>query len=325
FEVVLNRIRPVQSTMKELFVSVALIYTLLSGGLLLAAYFNLRSRPNRYLLVGFLAVCLHVVYKLIWLGWSISGQYEVPLPFGLMYPVLLYLFARAYYLPERTISFRRLLYLSVPFSMHLVLFFIACLQPLASGWIIGYAKVYYVSCMLVLLTFATLTTKMYMHPKNLPTATDILIRQLTMMCFGLVLLGYMVLYQASTPHNGAGFEVRPMVYLFLALGFGLMVRYLMIHDLPTFQGSSGRVTLCSKDGDKPVHAGKPSPSPAALAEWAEAFEQELSRTPLYLNLSVSLDMLAQHTSIPRHQLTRVFSGYYKKSFYQFIAATRIEY
>src|SRR5690606_35407387 len=63
----------------------------------------------------------------------------------------------------------------------------------------------------------------------------------------------------------------------------------------------------------------------ALAEWAEALEQELGRTQLYLNPSVSLDMLAQHTSIPRHQLTRVFSGYYKKSFYQFIAATRIEY
>jgi len=307
--------------MEGLFVSVTLVYTLLSCGLLLAAFFNFRSQPNRYLIVGFLAVCLHIVYKLIWVGWGNPSQYEIPLPFGLMYPVLLYLFARAYYRPEIAASYRQLMFLSLPFFLHLVLFVAACLQPTESGWIAGYAKIYYVSCMLSLLTFSTLTAKMYTNSKKPSTPTDILIRQLTMMCFGLVLLGYMVLYQVSVPDDDVGFEVRPMVYLFLALGFGLMIRYIITLSIPIFRGFNEGEAVLSKAEGEPNSTVQPS----VVAEWAVVIEQELIRTQLYLNPSVSLDMLAQETAIPRHQLTQVFNGYYKKSFYQFIAAMRIEY
>src|SRR5690606_20680941 len=218
--------------MKELLITGTLICTLLICSVLVVAFFSFRGQSNRYLLIGFFAVFLHIIYKLMWMGWHSGGQYEIPLPFGLMYPVLLYLFARGYYQPERTTSLRNLMYLSLPFFLHILLFIGVCLQPAKSDWIQGYTKIYYAASMLSLLIFALLNVKMYTRFKMPPTATDILIRQLTTLCFGLVLLGYMMLCQVGEPHNIVGFEVRPMVYLFLAIGFGLIIRYILHHDIP---------------------------------------------------------------------------------------------
>lgn len=308
--------------MEGFLVSVTLIYTLSICGFLLADYFNAHRQPSRYLVIGFWATCSHVGYRLLWLALGSPGSYEIPLPLGLLYPVLLYLFARAYYLPERTVSFRRLGYLSAPFLLHVGLFVVTCLQPLASGWITIYAQLYYVSTMVSLLTFGTLTVKMYSESKAPATATDILIRQLTLLCFGLVLLGYMVLYQLRVPDNEVGLEVRPMVYLFLALGAGLMIRYLLTHHVPIVPDiKERRRPETVEDVPEPDNAAVA----AEMAQCAGAIERELKRTQLYLNPSVSLDMVAQQTGIPRHLLTQVFNAYYQKSFYQFIAAMRIEY
>src|SRR5690606_8757892 len=134
--------------MEGRFVSTILIYTLISFGLLFAALFKFRSQPNRYVLVGFWAVCSHIGYKLMWFGWGPLGQYELPIPFGLVYPMLLYLFARAHYTAKKAISRNRLLLLSAPVLRHLPLFVIPGLQPESSGWTVVYAMIYYVSSIL---------------------------------------------------------------------------------------------------------------------------------------------------------------------------------
>ncbi|GGH05708.1 hypothetical protein GCM10007415_47680 [Parapedobacter pyrenivorans] len=300
--------------MESLLVSVSLLYTLLASGFLLTIFFNGGNPANRYLALGLWTICLHVGYKLMWIGKGDTGLYEPPLPFGMLYPVLLYLFARTYYLPEKSVSSRQLLHLSLPFLLHLALFVVASLQSVENSWTIGYAKAYYVSCAISLVIYAVITARLYNVYKGPATATDILIHQLTMLCFGLVVLSCMVLYEVSVAESEIGFEVRPMVYLFLIVGLTLIARYVIFQRVPIFRGYSGK-------GGGEVAA----PHSKSIAEWAEIIERELNRTRLYLNPSVSLDMLAQQTAIPRHQLTQVFNGYYKKSFYQFIAVTRIEY
>lgn len=311
--------------MERLFVSVTLIYTLLSCGFLQAAFFNFRSQPHRYLLVGFWTICSHVVYKLIWVVWGDQGKYEIPVPFGLAYPILLYLFARAYYLPKGAVSFRWTALMAVPLFIHFILFTVALLQPKENSWIADYSKIYYISCMLSLLGYATLTARLYSSSKSPSTPTDILIRQLTMFCFGLVVLTYIVLYETSVGKSDIGFEVRPMVYLFLVLGFALIIRYIVANNIHMFGSFSNTAPEAYPENGK--RDGKMTASQAQMESElvAEIIEKELNRTKLYLNPSVSLDMLARQTSIPRHQLTQVFSGYYKKSFYRFIATTRIKY
>src|SRR5690606_6477529 len=138
---------------------VSLIYAIASCGLLLGAFFRLREQPNRYPVIGIWMIGLHAVYKLIWLTLAGGNQYEAPIPLGLAYPVLLYLFAHANYLPGRTISAKRINLLFSPVVVHLVLLTVASLQPVESGWIMAYSMIYYVCCMLSLLVFATLTAR----------------------------------------------------------------------------------------------------------------------------------------------------------------------
>lgn len=309
--------------MEKFFVSITLIYSLASCSLLLAALFRFRSRPRRYLLVGFWTVCAHIIYKVVWAGFA-GGGYELPIPFGLAYPVLLYLFARAYYAPTKTCSRRFLAIQSAPLVFHLLLYVGACLQPAGSGWTVAYATVYYVCCMVSLLVYAVLTTRLFHRVKASSNATDVLIRQLTILCFGLVVLSYLVFHETRVPESGLGFEVRPAVYLFLAIGFALLVRHATEHGDGVFgvRDESGHAVSPLRDErHRKQTVGRTAVEPELIA----TVERVLIDTKLFLNPSVSLDMLAAQTSIPRHQLTQIFSMHYGKSFYQFIAGMRIEY
>lgn len=260
----------------------------------------------------------------MWFGLATHGQYELPIPLGLGYPVLLYLFAQAKYTTKPPVPRIHLVLLSAPLFAHLMLFVIAALQPATSGWARGYAMVYYVSCMLSLLVYATLAARLSHRFKGPTSLTDILIRQLTMLCFGLVVLIYLVLYETSVSKSDLGFEIRPAVHLFLIIGFALIARYLIAERIPIFSFFRKNVAEdSSKDDDTEDRL-----STARMTfepELVRAVERELNHAKLFLNPSVSLDMLAEQTSIPRHQLTQIFSIYYKKSFYQIIAGMRTAY
>lgn len=309
--------------MNGLLANAVLIYTLLSCGALLIAFFNYRAQPRRYVVVGFWAICAHIVYKLMWLALIDGQQYEMPIPLGLIYPVLLYLFAHAHYRSAEVASPMRLALLFLPFSLHVVLFAVASMQPAASGWAMGYSTCYYGACLLSLLTYAILIVRLYSRADGPSTATDILIRQLTVLCFGLVVLTYVMLYEILVGTSSIGFEARPMVYFFLAIGFALVLKYWWT------EGAGKAVDdekLAAASGEQ-KQADLPTPKlPRALEQHIiDVVERELIQSKLFLNPDVSLDMLSQHTAIPRHQLTQVFNRHYQKAFYQFIAAARIEY
>jgi len=307
--------------MENFVTSVLLFYTLIVFGFLVFAIFNFRTQPNRYLTVGFLTICFHAVYKLTWLAWADHNQYELPIPLGLAYPLLLYLFAHSYYLPDRTISIRRASLLFSPLMIHLFLFFIASRQAVGSGWASAYVTIYYASCLLSLLVFATLTARLYHCYKGPLTAADILIRQLTMLCYGLVVLAYIVLYEVNVAESEIGFEVRPAVYLFMIIGCALILRYRVVQHIQVPSNANRKNT--DGYGYDPKNPKPETLTSAALL--AEVVESELHRSKLFLNPDLSLDILAQQTSIPRHQLTQIFRLHYQKSFYQFIAEMRIEY
>src|SRR5690606_20283160 len=124
---------------------------------------------------------------------------------------------RAHYTAKMPVSRNHLMFLSAPLLLHLVLFVIVGLQPTSSGWAVAYAMVYYVSSMLSLLVYATLVARLSHVAKAPSNPTDLLIRQLTVLCYGLVVLTYLVLYETSVSESALGFEIRPAVYLFLAI------------------------------------------------------------------------------------------------------------
>ncbi|MFC3197072.1 helix-turn-helix domain-containing protein [Parapedobacter deserti] len=307
--------------MEELFVSAILIYTLISCGCFLLTFFRARKHPYRFLVIGSWTMCAHIVYKLIWIVAADKGQYELPVPFGLAYSMLLYLFAHAYY-QMKTVSRWQMLCFSSPFCLHLVLFVIAWLRPQESGWAIGYSSVYYASCILSLLVYATMTVRLYSRSKRPPTPTDVLIRQLTLLYFGLVVLTYLVLYELHAGGSGMGFEVRPMVFLFLAIGFALVLKYRLTRGVPIVDV---KARLIDEDNAGLADATVSELPSGLVQHMADVIDKELIQSKLFLNPAVSLDMLSQRTSIPRHQLTQVFNRYYKKAFYSFIAAARTEY
>lgn len=60
-----------------------------------------------------------------------------------------------------------------------------------------------------------------------------------------------------------------------------------------------------------------------LAERAKSLEKALLEDDLYLNPVLSLDLLAEHTRIPKHQLSNLFSQYFEENFYQKIGRLRV--
>jgi len=308
--------------MGNLFLPVMLIYSLSSCGLLLAAFAKPDKSTSDYLRAGIWTICVHLGYKLMWVAFAAPDRYELPIPFGLAYPVMLYLAARGYYKKDGVIPRRTNLLLCLPYFIHLFSF-LFLLLPNASDYAqMLYAKCYYASAMLTLLAYALATVGLYSRYKGVSTPTDILIRQLTAMSFGVVVLSFLVLYDVSTTRDDLGFDPRPIVYLFLAIGFALILRHLAREkvDLASSASDASTTEDRSAAGDVSLHPVEPiEPALATIVE------KELVGSKLYLNPFVSLDMLAERTGLPRHQLTLVFNQYYNKSFYQFIASARIEY
>lgn len=180
---------------------------------------------------------------------------------------------------------------------------------------------YHICCILSLLIYAALTVKLYSRSARSSTPTDVLIRQLTLLCFGLVMLTYLVLYEVHIRESSIGFEVRPMVFLFLAIGFALVLKYQLTYGPQATAEGARHEQEQAELADVPL----PELPDVLVRHVADVIERELIRSKLFLNPAVSLDMLSQRTAIPRHQLTQVFNRYYKKAFYPFIAAARIEY
>lgn len=298
---------------------------LASCGFLLAVFGNTAKQASHYLTIGFWTICVHTGYKLMWMAFAKSDWYEPPVPFGLVYPVMLYLLARRYYRKDTTISTPKMIGLFAPFFIYLVFFAVALLQSSFSPLQLVYSKMYYWATLFSMLVYAIATVVLYNKFKGPSTPLDILIRQLTMLCFGLVALCYLVLYDVGADESQVGFDARPMVFLFLVTGFALILRYQVIHKFDIkidMTADAGTHFLSDKNNEQAATAKLSDDLERTLVDTINAKMQE---SKLFLNPSVSLTMLAQHTGIPRHQLTQVFNRHYKKSFYQFIAAARIEY
>lgn len=305
----------------DFFIYATLVFTLISCGILAVVLFHPSRVNNTYLAVGFWAICLHIIYKLLWALYGKPGQYEVPVPLGLAYPVLLYLFALSHYRPKLKRKARQTGLFFLPLFIHFVLFAVATLQPRESVWAINYSKVYYVSCILSLLSYAALTARLASQNKNRSAATDVLIRQLTMLCFGLVVLTSFILYELSVSEREAGFEVRQMVYLFLGIGIALIARHAAVNRMAVV----GKENLDDAMVARHETAVRESVPTSADLECAAIIEKTLNQHEVLLNPALSLATLAQETGKPRHQLTQFINRYYKKSFYQLVASMRIEY
>lgn len=169
--------------MERGFLNVILIYSLASCGFLLAAFFKPRYKPRRYLIVGVWTICLHVAYKLIWACFADEQQYELPIPFGLVYPVLLYLLAHTYYRPDTIIPTRINGAFLLPFLLHVFWFTLTALQYGEEAGAIRYTEIYYASSMLSLLVYTMLTTRLYSIYKGPTAPMDILFGSLR--CFAM--------------------------------------------------------------------------------------------------------------------------------------------
>ncbi|MGK6352370.1 helix-turn-helix domain-containing protein [Parapedobacter sp. DT-150] len=298
---------------ERLFAYVILLYGWVASGFLQIAFFAARNRPSGYLLVGIYTISLHAVYKLMWLMFSSNQQFELPAPFSLMAPVMLYMFAYAYYRPGKSVSALAKLAHAIFPMIHLGIFTITLLHPAEVQWWVWYSQWIYGVSIVSLLVYSTLTVSLYTGYNGLFTITDILIRQLTIFGYAFAILISVVCYELDMPGYKTDFAIRPMTFIFIVIGLALMLRYLWANRRLR--------SAVSEDAPAPREV-----MPLALREQlAETLEKELDRTRLFLNPSVSLDMLAQQTDIPRHQLTHVFQEHYHQSFYQFIAAARIRY
>lgn len=304
----------------------AFVYAIISSVVLFFLFFsgiNKKRWYNRYLHVALLALGLHVTYKLIGLLVGNAAWMELPLPIGLVYPTLLYLLARRFYRSDEKISERQKILFFLPYLVFTVLFGLAIYTSAPDSLQLLYLKAYYISLILSMLIYAVRITGLYQQYDGVYQALDLLVRQLTMMCFGLVVFGCLRYYEITNVDHDLGFEVQPLVYLFLLLGLGLVLRYRFAGRQDDMRNAQTVQQLSTQGGEG--QPGDMSLPANEAARYATIVERELVVNRLFLNPSLSLDMLVQQTSIPRHHLSQLFNSYYEKTFYQFIAERRITY
>ena len=309
--------------MEFVMISVFLFYTLIVFGFLLFLVLSFRRQPRRYLMIGLLTICFHAAYKIAWWVWAGDYAHELPMPVGWVYPLLLYLFAYTYYVSGAILSLKKVVFLFIPaLTIHLFLFIIASYWPVMIAGALVYETVYYVSCTVSLVTCGILTSRLYHRYKGPLTSADTLIRQLTLVCYGLAGLTAMVLYETYVMRSGDGVELRSVVYLFMVISCTLILRYYTREGVGIRDAATH--ARLRADGLDSEHNSVASSVPAG-EQLGTHIERVLHDSELFLNPHLSLDMLAEATAIPRHQLTQVFREYYQKSFYQFVAELRIAY
>lgn len=118
------------------------------------------------------------------------------------------------------------------------------------------------------------------------------------------------------------FDINPlsMIMLLMALTLINLCRYLYQENPWKEDNVETIISLSSGSNDSPSY----SLPQELLKDYAERIQYCLVENELYLDPSLSLDLLAQETKIPKHHFSEVFNAYLGKSFYQLIAEYRIK-
>lgn len=118
------------------------------------------------------------------------------------------------------------------------------------------------------------------------------------------------------------FDIHPrsMIMMLMALTLIILSRYLY-QENPWKEHKVGTiVSLSSASNDAPSY----SLPEELLKDYAARIQYCLFEEELYLDPSLSVDILAQETKIPKHHFSELFNAYLGKSFYQLIAEYRIK-
>lgn len=164
------------------------------------------------------------------------------------------------------------------------------------------------------------------HLPLMPRHDANLISILIAAMMGLLIISIVKISLYYIPRAEYNMSMDLIIFLVMAILFYATVHHLFVSLKDQSDARTERI--------EPEHAPMTWNPPlhwtpiADLRETLEVIariEDELETQKLYLNPSVSLDVLSERTEIPKHKLSQIFSTYFNKGFYQMIGEYRIRY
>lgn len=177
--------------------------------------------------------------------------------------------------------------------------------------------IYFISFLLLSgLSLIVYPLKIYMTYKNkytVQSARTILLNQLSVIS---IFCGLTTLLMLIDFHYSIDFDISPLHVLFTLISLTIFLKsmYLVIESRKH-----------SSKTDKRQPSVEESLSEEMAIEYGEKLNKVLSEKTLYLRPDFSLEMLSHHTEIPKYRLSQYFNQHLHMSFYQYIAAYRIQY
>ncbi len=163
------------------------------------------------------------------------------------------------------------------------------------------------------------------HLPLMPRHDANLISILIAVMMGLLIISIVKISLYYIPRTGYNMSLDFILFLVMGILFYATVHHLILCLRDQSAARSGKSEM-----EKAPMAGHPLPwTPIAdlreILEMVTKIEHELEIQKLYLNPSVSLDVLSERTGIPKHKLSQIFNTYFNKGFYQMIGEYRIRY
>jgi AraC-like DNA-binding protein len=244
-------------------------------------------------------------------------------PFIFLYGPILYFAIIS--LRDDKLSIKRIILHSIPFLYYFVyLVWLALpITPASPGKFTSFSSQVYILGSISCIVYSVSS---FFYAKNL--ITNRFRDKLLMFVFGrmfIIFFACLILLTISSPlrnHEGGIMMLRMMIYscmlIFVLIVFNYTVNKLL-NRFPTKAISViSSVTETAKYEKSPLSAQE-------LKAYGARLTAIIVEEQLFLDASLSLASLALHLKIPNHHLTQVLSVVFKKSFYQYVNAFRVDY
>lgn len=294
--------------------------------LLIIGYLFSISNPKRSfgeVLGMMLVLCLfHSIYKAIcYFFISEKPVYEAITPLGLLYGPLLYFLSVT--ANGRIVYKKEILIHSIPCMLFTLAYAFLLYGVFAhASWSDAILNLYYINYLCLIISLlgypAYVVLKKYTSLKDLSEEEKLLDQLVLIYFISALFLGFLA-FITSDRSPDLGFDPRLLLAGLMLVVIIVILRYFF------YSNNYLRSFHTTIEDHKTARYSRCTLSKAVLETYEDKLHHYLQESKLYLRSELSLEVLADHTKIPKHHFSQLFNVHMHKSFYQLVAEYRIKH
>ncbi len=251
--------------------------------------------------------------------------------FGFAYGPFLYIITRSFM--QKPLSHKQRFLHLLPFLLFTAVYFILIagesLKLISDYFIIHYTANYQYLVAVSLIVYPFIVQRLLRNPGHadvLAPEKRKLIGNIAMVLLAGILLGLFFAFTNILRVPIRNFDLRVLPYICFAFIPVLILRYKM-QETAAMQREAVQ-PVAAVEEKEPEHSEKryqkSALDEAMMDEYALVLENFIRKSRIYLNAELSLEELAAQVKIPKHHLTQLLNDRFKKNFYSFVNAYRID-